>query len=44
MNRQITKLVQATALAAAIGLPLVVAPAKAGGSIGLYYSPRTARD
>ncbi|RWB53317.1 curlin [Mesorhizobium sp.] len=44
MNRQITKLVHAAALAAAIGLPLVAAPAKAGGSIGLYYSPRAARD
>jgi len=44
MNRQITKLVHATALAAAIGLPLVAAPAKAGGSIGFYYSPRAARD
>ncbi|MDX8514835.1 curlin [Mesorhizobium captivum] len=44
MNRQIAKLVHATALAAAIGLPLVSAPAKAGGSIGFYYSPRTARD
>ncbi|RUU11398.1 curlin [Mesorhizobium sp. USDA-HM6] len=44
MNRQITKLVQATVLATAIGLPLVAAPAKAGGSIGFYYSPRTARD
>ena len=44
MNRQITKLIHATALAAAIGLPLASAPAEAGGSIGFYYSPRTARD
>ena len=44
MNRQITKLIHATALAAAVGLPLACAPAKAGGSIGFYYSPRTARD
>ncbi|WP_192249709.1 curlin [Mesorhizobium silamurunense] len=44
MNRRITKLVNAAALAAAIGLPLVAAPAEAGGSIGFYYSPRTARD
>ncbi|MDX8518922.1 curlin [Mesorhizobium dulcispinae] len=44
MTRRITKLVNAAALAAAIGLPLVAAPAEAGGSIGFYYSPRTARD
>ncbi|RWE13537.1 MAG: curlin [Mesorhizobium sp.] len=44
MNRQIANLVNAAALAAAIGLPLVAAPAEAGGSIGFYYSPRTARD
>ncbi|RRH94638.1 curlin [Mesorhizobium tamadayense] len=44
MNRQITKLIYATALAAAIGVPLGSAPAKAGGSIGFYYSPRTTRD
>ncbi|WFP63983.1 curlin repeat-containing protein [Mesorhizobium sp. WSM4904] len=44
MNRQIAKLIQATALAAVIGLPLVAAPAEAGGSIGFYYAPRTARD
>ncbi|CDX25598.1 conserved exported hypothetical protein [Mesorhizobium sp. ORS 3324] len=44
MNRQITKLVHATALAAAIGLLSASVPAKAGGSIGFYYSPRTTRD
>ncbi|TIQ32813.1 MAG: curlin [Mesorhizobium sp.] len=44
MNRQIATLIQATALAAAIGLPLASAPAMAGGSIGFYYSPRTTRD
>ena len=44
MNRQIAKLVQATVLAAAVGLPLVAVPAKAGGSVGFYYSPRTAHD
>ncbi|TPK54869.1 curlin [Mesorhizobium sp. B2-4-19] len=44
MNRQVTKLIAAIALATAIGLPLVSAPAKAGGSIGFYYAPPTARD
>ncbi|MBZ9847750.1 curlin [Mesorhizobium sp. CA14] len=44
MNRQVTKLIAAIALASAIGLPLFSAPAKAGGSIGFYYSPPTARD
>ena len=44
MNRQIANLIHATALAAAVGLPFASAPAKAGGSVGFYYSPRTARD
>ncbi|MBZ9815171.1 MULTISPECIES: curlin [unclassified Mesorhizobium] len=44
MNRQVTKLIAAIALATAVGLPLVSAPARAGGAIGFYYSPPTARD
>ena len=44
MNRRITKLIGATALAMAVGFPLFSSPARAGGSIGFYLSPRTAQD
>ncbi|MDX8531725.1 curlin repeat-containing protein [Mesorhizobium sp. VK25A] len=44
MNRQIAKLIGATALAVAVGFPLFSGPAQAGGSIGFYFSPRTAQD
>ncbi len=44
MNRRITKLIGTTALAMAVGFPLFSTSARAGGSIGFYFSPRTAQD
>ena len=44
MNRRITKLISTAAVAVAVGFPLFSSPAQAGGSIGFYFSPRTAQD
>ncbi|MEW6631795.1 MAG: curlin [Pseudomonadota bacterium] len=44
MNRQIVKLIGTAALATAVAFPLFSSPARAGGSIGFYFSPRTTQD
>jgi major curlin subunit len=44
MSRKIVNMSRIALLAAAVGLPSLSAPAMAGGSVSLYFSPRMARD